>query len=43
MRSFPLVASLVGFLLLWSWFDTILGVDSQANPRGYCMTVGADP
>jgi hypothetical protein len=28
---------------VWSWFDTILGVDSQANPRCYCLTVGADP
>jgi hypothetical protein len=27
---------------VWSWFDTVLGVDSSANPRGYCTTVGAD-
>jgi hypothetical protein len=28
---------------VWAWFDTVLGVDHVANPRGYCATVGADP
>jgi hypothetical protein len=28
---------------VWSWFDTILGVSHWANPRNFCMQVGADP
>jgi hypothetical protein len=27
---------------IWAWFDSVLEADHAANPRNYCMTVGAD-